>query len=399
MVFASGSDRVQPASQPVEAAERIASLDLIRGVAVLGILASNIVTYARPNEARRVLALVHQVTWTEWLPWLVNYMFVDGKFRGMFAALFGVGLVVFMDRARARRAPARSLQLRRLLWLMMFGAAHFVLLFEGDILLQYAMLGCVAVWVVYWNPRLLLWLGILLVTLDSTLSSLDLWQPVAAERVALSAPAGSKAREDYQRYWQDQRSAVAAESRVMSTGSLGDILVHRFARDGRLDTAAAFDPAFSLRWGAAGIAFSAVVALVLGLWLMRSGWPFDLNYFVFYGPVHVLRLPMIFGYLAVLVVLAPRWLSSGFGRRLEAAGQMALSNYLGTSVVMALVFQGWGLGWFDRFDRLEQWGFLLLGCGLMLAWSRPWLARCRFGPLEWAWRCLTYWRLFPLRRD
>jgi uncharacterized protein len=69
------------------------------------------------------------------------------------------------------------------------------------------------------------------------------------------------------------------------------------------------------------------------------------------------------------------------------------------SFVMALIFQGWGLGLFDRFNRLEQWGFLLLGCVLMLGWSKPWLARFRFGPLEWLWRCLTYWRLFALRRE
>lgn len=94
---------------PIGATDRIASLDFIRGIAVLGILASNIVTYARPNEARRVVALVHEVTFTEWFPWLVNYIFIDGKFRAMFAALFGVGLVVFMERARARGAPARWL--------------------------------------------------------------------------------------------------------------------------------------------------------------------------------------------------------------------------------------------------------------------------------------------------
>ena len=217
----------------------------------------------------------------------------------------------------------------------------------------------------------------------------------------------------------------------MANGSLGDIISHRFVHEGQLDTEALFDPATSLQyvgleylpmmmigaalyrmgffsglwnrrrmlgWGMTGIAFSGLVALAMGLWLKRSGWLFDLNYFVFYGPVHILRLPMTLGYLAVLVALAPKLIPTGIGRRFESAGQMALSNYLGMSFVMALIFQGWGLGLFDRFSRLEQWGFLLLGCVLMLTWSKPWLARFRFGPLEWVWRCLTYWRLFPLRR-
>jgi uncharacterized protein len=416
-------------SAPIGIADRVASLDFIRGIAVLGILASNIVTYARPNEARRVVALVHEVTWAEWLPWLVNYVFIDGKFRGMFAALFGVGLVVFMERARARGAPARWLQLRRLFWLAVFGALHFVFLFEGDILLQYAMLGVIALWIVSWNPRLLLVLGVLLVAVDSTLSSLDLWQAAAAERVAMASPAASKERTAYETRWQGQRESIAEEAGVMARGGLREILAHRFTRKGHVNARALFDPALSLqyvaleylpmmmigaalyrrgffgggwnrqrmlRWGAAGIAFSAMVSLALGLWLMASGWPFDLNYFVFYGPVHILRLPMTLGYLAVLVALAPRWVPTRIGRRLEAAGQMALTNYLGMSFVMALVFQGWGLGLFDRFNRFEQWGFLFLGCVLMLAWSRPWLSRFRFGPLEWIWRCLTYWRRFPV---
>jgi uncharacterized protein len=217
----------------------------------------------------------------------------------------------------------------------------------------------------------------------------------------------------------------------MAHGSLGNILSHRFTREGRLNREALLDPLLGLRfavleylpmmligaalyrlgffgggwsrrrmlrWGAAGVGFGILTALALGLWLKQSGWLYDLNYFVFYGPVHILRLPMVLGYLALLVALAPKLIPTFIGRRFEAAGQMALTNYLGMSLVMALIFQGWGLGLFDRFNRFEQWGFLLLGCVLMLAWSKPWLARFRFGPLEWLWRCLTYWRLFRLAR-
>lgn len=217
----------------------------------------------------------------------------------------------------------------------------------------------------------------------------------------------------------------------MSTGSMGEILSHRFTRDGHINQEALFDPVVGLRfamfeylpmmligaalyrlgffsglwnrrrmlgWGATGVAFGIATALALGLWLKHAGWRFDLNYFVFYGPVPILRLPMTLGYLALMVALAPRLVPTDIGRRFEAAGRMALTNYLGMSFVMAVIFQGWGLGLFDRFSRFEQWGFLLLGCVLMLTWSRPWLARFRFGPLEWAWRCLTYWRIFPLSR-
>src|SRR6185369_16574632 len=356
----------------------------------------------------------------------------DGKFRSMFAALFGVGLVVFMERARARGAPARWLQLRRLFWLLLFGALHYVFLFEGDILLQYALLGMVALWMVSWNPRLLLVLGVLLVCVDTVLSTQELWPDAAAERIALAAPATAPERIEYEKYWQGQREAVTEESQVMAGGSMGDILMHRFRTADGWNTEALFDPVISLRyvtlqylpmmligaalyrlgffsgawnrrrmlrWGITGIAFASAAALALALWLMREHWRYALNYFVFYGPVDILRLSMTLGYLAVLVALAPRLVPSRLGQRLAAAGQMALTNYLAMSLVMAVIFQGWGLGLFDRFSRLEQWGFMLLGFALMLVWSSPWLARFRFGPLEWLWRCLTYWRLFALSRS
>ncbi len=405
---------------------RISSLDFIRGIAVLGILASNIVTFARPNEARRIVALVHDVTWQEWLPWFANYLFIDGKLRSMFAALFGVGMVVFIERARARGAPARWLQLRRLFWLMLFGYAHYVFLFEGDILFQYALLGALALWAIFWNPRWLLAISVLLICADSISSGIALWGDAAAEAQVLPLPATDPQRAGYDHYWQGEREAVAAESRVMSHGSMSEIIAYRFKTE-----EAWLDPLLSLRfvglqylpmmligaalyrlgffsgqwdrkrmirWGVAGTVFSALVSLAMGLWLAREHWRYDLNYFVFYGPTTMLRLPMTLGYLAVLTALAPRLAPTPLGQRLSAAGQMALTNYLGMSLVMGVIFQGWGLGLFDRFDRLEQWGFLLFGCLLMLGWSKPWLARFRFGPLEWLWRCLTYWRLFPIRR-
>jgi uncharacterized protein len=405
---------------------RVTSLDFIRGIAVLGILASNIVTYARPNEARRVVALVHEVGWQEWLPWMVNYIVVDGKFRSMFAALFGAGLVIFMERARARGAPARWLQLRRLFWLILFGAFHYAFLFEGDILLQYALIGFLAVWIVFWSPRLLLWLGVLLICFDTTLATAELGRLALEEQSVLAMPASSPERLEYEAYWQGAREKVAEESEIM-TGSMSGIIAHRFR-----SSEAALEPIMTLQfvvfqylpmmmigaalyrlgffsggwdrrrmlgWGIAGIAIGSASALALGLWLMRSGWPFDLNYFVFYGPVGILRLPVTLGYMAVMVALVPCIAPTALGRRISAAGQMALTNYIGTSFVMAFIFQGWGLGLFDRFSRFEQWGFMLLGFALMLGWSQSWLARYRFGPLEWLWRCLTYWRLFPLRRE
>ncbi len=158
----------------------------------------------------------------------------------------------------------------------------------------------------------------------------------------------------------------------MANGGMGDILAHRFTNADGLNTEALLDPVLGLRyvalqylpmmligaalyrlgffsgtwnrrrmlrWGIAGIVFESAAALSLGLWLMQEKWRYALNYFVFYGPVDILRLPMTLGYLAVLMALAPRIIPSGIGQRLVAAGQMALTNYLGMSLVMAILFR------------------------------------------------------------
>ena len=107
---------------------------------------------------------------------------------------------------------------------------------------------------------------------------------------------------------------------------------------------------------------------------------------------------MSIGWLFVLVALTPTMAQGWLGERIVAAGRMAFSNYIGTSMVMGAIFQGWGLGLFGDFTRFELVPFVMLGWVLMLAWSKPWLAHFRYGPLEWLWRCLTEWRLIPMRR-
>jgi uncharacterized protein len=153
-----------------------------------------------------------------------------------------------------------------------------------------------------------------------------------------------------------------------------------------------------IRWSLIGVAAGAVAHLALGLWVIGEGFAVAKNHFVMYGPAHVIRLPMIVGYAALLAAMAPRWAPTRLGLRFSFAGRMAFTNYIATSLVMAAIFQGWGLGLFDRFDRVELLGFVALGAALMLGWSKPWLGRLRYGPLEWLWRCLTYGKLFPVRR-
>jgi uncharacterized protein len=423
-VFAAPLDAELAAGTPDQPEARISTLDFVRGVAVLGILATNILNYAQLPGAHRWLKLIGEPSLADKLLWLLNYLFIDGKLRGLFAMLFGAGLVLFMDRAKARGARPYWLQYRRLFWLGLFGLFHYYVLFEGDILFHYALLGMIAVLLVRLPVKPLLIAGMLLYCLDTPLAMYDLGNSARDEHRALAAPATSPERV---KYLADQAKFVAdarAEGRILAQGSLPEIVAYRLHKY-RLDPlysavfmvmdslacmlfgAALFRMGFFsggwdrrklLKWGGIGIALSVALTMPFGVWVWQADFPQALNMFVFYGPSHVIRLPMILGFAAVLVAMTPAWAPTALGRRLSAAGRMAFTNYIGASAVMAVIFQGWGLGLFGHFMRPGMEAFVLFGWALMLIGSPWWLARFRYGPLEWLWRCLTYWRLFPLRR-
>ena len=403
---------------------RVESLDLIRGLAVMGIVLANLNSLSSMGMEHSWPPADGPLSPGEKAVWLFEYLFVDGKLRGLFSLLFGAGMIVFLERARARGAPAISLQLRRLFWLLLFGLAHFYLLFDGDILHNYAVAGLVALLFLRVPPKWMLGIAAAVLVAFSYLPTSDLWGYRTFEVQALAAPADSDIRREYQGEIDAERNQAYAEADVLREGSLADVVVFRVEHSTgglagnvsywlveylclMLIGASLFRLGFfsgewdrrrMLAWGLAGIAVSTAASLPLGLWTIREGFPRALHLFVFYGPVHAIRLPMILGFAAVLVAVAPALLRGGIGRRIAATGRTAFSNYIGTSLVMALVFQGWGLGLFGQLDKVERLVPLLAVWALMLVWSPTWLGRFAFGPLEWLWRCLTYWKLFPIRR-
>jgi len=105
------------------------------------------------------------------------------------------------------------------------------------------------------------------------------------------------------------------------------------------------------------------------------------------------------GYAAVLILIVKRGVLAPLRRALAAVGQMALSNYLLQSVITSIIFLGWGFGLAGRFDYAGQFVIVVAIWALQLAWSPVWLQRYRFGPAEWLWRSLTYWKRQPMRPD
>lgn len=408
--------------------ERLVTLDFIRGVAVLGILLANILPFSQPMAA---LVWPDALTIPDTPPdeayAIAQAVLVDGKMRGLFTLLFGAGMAIFMARAR-EQGDGAELQLRRLAWLGLFGLIHYYLLFRGDILFSYAVCGTVALIAVDWDTRLQLTAGIVFYILGALLLALPMVPAVQEEAELLAACPllidciGSL---DFAPYLEARDFALDQarhEAQVMR-GSFGGILAYNLDDEltGPLDLAwfALFETlplmligmalarlgAFAdvaqnfarLLWSVGGIVAGIALTLPLALWVKEAGDPFYLSFFVFIGLAQIARLPMILGLVVALAWLAPRVAKSALGIRLAAAGRMALSNYLGTSLAMAAVFQGWGLGLYGSLGRLELIVPVLLGWAAMLLWSKPWLDRFAYGPLEWGWRCLTHKRVFRLR--
>ncbi|MXP41787.1 DUF418 domain-containing protein [Altererythrobacter soli] len=398
--------------QPVRAGERLVTLDFIRGVAVLGILFANITAFGQPYMAYFwPPALVEPATGGDKLVWLFQAIFVDNKFRGLFSLLFGAGIYLFLQRA-SERGLGHSLQFRRLVVLLAFGLLHYFLIWRGDILTVYAVAGMFALPMLDWTARKQLYVGVasyvsglvVMIALLGAAGGAELGSPKAAQDALDQARAESLLYREGS-YAEIVQAAVSEHSGqlpqevvlVVSTETLPLMLIGAaLFRMGLFS--GGMDPARLRRWGWIGVTVGALATVPIALWPYRADFPFGLTLFVFNGLARVGQLPMVLGLAALLSLWAPNAVRGWLGSCFAAAGRMAFSNYLGTSVLMMFVFHGWALGLFGQLGRVELLGVVLAAWALMLAWSPAWLVRFRYGPLEWLWRCLTYGRVFALLR-
>ena len=395
-------------------------------MAVLGILLANVVPFAQPDLALYWPPAMQggDIASDHWV-WLAQMVFVDGKMRGLFTLLFGAGMVLFVERLNARgSSDAVMLQLRRLLWLGVFGILHFFLLFEGDILFAYALAGVVAIFAINLSASKLLAIGIGGSVLGGALRMLDYSAGMLLELSRERAMSSPTAMTYYQEYWAERTAKSLAQAQVWAEGSWLDVVRFRLANEADtlpsyftfnfyetiplmlvgmgLYRAGVFAPggvSRKLAGGAvAGIALSAAVNAAAGWWVMERAFPPFTTQFVFFGVEQLSNIPMILGYALLLSALAQRTSESWLGERLRGAGRTAFTNYILSSLLMSLIFQGWAGGLFGTLHRAEMLLAVALGWAVMITWPRLWLPKYRQGPLEWLWRCLTYWRVFPNRR-
>ncbi|MXP45076.1 DUF418 domain-containing protein [Allopontixanthobacter sediminis] len=424
--MASGASTPDEAeARTVPATDRLVSLDFIRGIAVMGILWANIVAFGQPWAAYMYPAAfkVPHGEFSDWL-WVVQFVLIDGKMRGLFTLLFGAGMMLFMEKAWARGAT-RSLQARRLFWLFGFGLIHFYFIWRGDILVLYSVVGFVAMACLRWKAKTQLVIGLLGYAVGAIMFLGAMFLPyLVADTELGNQPSYIEMRDELASQQKTDIAEGVSETAIIRGGSYADYVGHNFTEHGTdpftmlfifgLETfplmligmalyrmglfGGEMDRRKMRLWGWAGLIVGSALTLPIALWAMGEGFTYWGTLAAFMGVSPLPRLAAVLGLLTLLALWAPTAATGWLGERVTAAGRMAFSNYLGTSIVMLLVFHGWAGGLYGQLGRPELYLVVAMTWALMLLWSKPWLERFRYGPLEWLWRCLTYGKLFALRR-
>ncbi len=402
------------AAAPTVDRDRLPVIDILRGFALLGIFLMNIEFFTRTLQSYSG-GVTPSEGW-DYAFGLAIYVAVQGKFWVLFALLFGMGFALMRERAQKSGRPFFGLYLRRTLLLALFGALHIAFVWVGDILLAYAITALLlmmfawlrgtAAWIVGGGLYLLmagLWLlfGVVLMVMPESMAA-----SVRAEMLNLVAEAERAAAVYREGGFLEITGQRLSDFHTLATQTLlfqiptilGVFLIGRWL----VDTGRLVDPAanrgFFVNLAAAGVLVGALG--VAGS--LSFGVEFDLvNGFaestVASGLMLLGSLPLALGYLAIVVLLATGPLRAPFAL-LAPAGRMALTNYLLQSIVGTSIFYGYGLGLWGEIGRSGQVAIVLAVFAGQVAFSHWWLARYRFGPMEWLWRAGTYLQWPPMRR-
>lgn len=429
---------------PVSQTERIIILDSLRGIAILGILLMNIPGFGLPHPAIFDYSLNDQSRLNYFLWYVFGPGVFEGSQRAIFSMLFGAGAIIFITRLEKRTTglmPA-ELFLRRQLWLLLFGLFNaYVLLWFWDILYAYAICGIILFAFRRLQPKYLLIASGICLLLMTARENRDLYKQksvitkgeIVAAIDTTKIKLNDKQKEQLASFEgfkkkskpESKKKNVEKDLQVVR-GSYAEIYESRSNRAEESETVGMFhfltwDILLFMFLGMAffklGIlqgeaktkvyAWMAVLGLGVGLPLSYLFVINDVNHhfnwfeiiktkrFEFYELQRFVHSLGIFG---VIMLLYKSRLFKWFFALMRPVGQMAFTNYLMQSLICGFFFYGIGLGYFGKLQIYELYYVVAAVWVLEIIWSHIWLRYFRFGPLEWAWRSLTYWKKQPFKK-
>jgi uncharacterized protein len=425
----------EPAPRPVTQRERIPTIDVVRGVALMGILLMNIGSFAGPWEMYiNPLSVGNHRTWNL-VAWTLRWVLFEGKMRAAFSMLFGAGVILLTERAERRGARnVADIFLRRNMWLVLFGVLHFYFIWMGDILYWY---GLTALLFLYpcrkVRFRNLFIAGLLVLAMGVGADIYFAMDGVRSRREAQAALAlqnsGKKLTQAQQdaikkmKDTDDRRKKIHDDDLKAMRGSYLDALAWHAQWGPRIQATSYYKFGFPdvlgmmligmalYRMGfltgalsykiygwtvAVGFLFSIPINGFEAWGFIRDNFQPDTPWWVLY---QVGRLTGAVANVALVVLIAKAGLFKWLTRRIAAVGQTALSNYLFTSISCTILFNGFGFGLYGKLEYYQLYAIVacVWACNLIL--SPIWLRHFQFGPMEWVWRSLTYWKRQPMRRS
>lgn len=399
-------------SQPVAQQSRLVTLDIIRGVALLGILIMNIQAFSMVFSAYSNPTSFGDLTGVNFYVYYLSHLLADQKFMTIFSMLFGVGIVLMADNVERKGGKAGKFHFKRMFLLALFGIAHAYLLWFGDILFAYALAGMLVYLARRKSPRFLIIFGAILIAICSffmySVGLLIPKMPAAdmQEMMNMWAPTQELIDKDLSANlssWMGQME----QRHTMAATMQGNVIFYLFRIVGVMMLGMALYKMdfFGKRFSNKGLVISAIVTLVAGLAFIAHGntlnfagnWGVESMFigvqYNYWGSIIV-----AYSYVALLIVLCRSNVLTKTKAMLANVGRMALTNYLSQTIICCFIFYGWGLGFYGSFERIEQLYVVLGIWAFQLVFSAYWMNNYRFGPFEWLWRSMTYGKLQPLKK-
>ncbi|MFD2167107.1 DUF418 domain-containing protein [Thalassotalea euphylliae] len=384
--------------------ERIVVLDVIRGVAVLGIFIMNIQSFAMVQAAYANPTAYGDLSGVNLVAYLFSNLFADQKFMTIFSALFGAGIVLMSEKLERKGLQATTIHYRRMVILAVIGLLHAYILWWGDILFSYAIAGMIVYRWRHQNPTQLIIKGCLCIALCSLI--------LLAFGLLISYLPAS-ALTEFLVIWQPTEQQISDETAMVLQGWfeqsetrliwLGDVLFALFIYLPRIIGLMMIGMAlYKLRffgdfYSNKALLVNGVVAFVIGITVTAFGtylnfnenWHIDglflTSQYNYWGSIAV-----AYAYCCFLIWFYRQQFAKTIKRLLANVGKMALSNYLLQSFIGCGLFYGWGLGLFGATERVEQMFIVVSVWLLLVSFSAFWLKYYSYGPFEGVWRYATY---------
>ncbi|MFN8353178.1 MAG: DUF418 domain-containing protein [Spirosomataceae bacterium] len=429
---------------PIAQKDRIFILDAIRGVALLGILLMNIPGFGQAYEIYDNLAVYNEMTGPNFWAWAIVNGGFEGTMRGLFSILFGASSLLLLDRLLKNNSsiiPA-DIYFRRLLWMLLFGVINaFVLLWPGDILYSYALCGFLLFPFRSLNPRQLLIASLIVLAIATYKENASLYRQkdkIENGKIAEALDKKKVKLNDEQKKdleaWHEMAESSSVKhikeevEKVNKKIRAGYVEAYQYMEDVNINIQSREFHQFGV--------WDIMLFLFLGMALFKWGvltnqqpawlyWVFmlvgygvglTLNYVEMSFEYHnhfdaikhtenwwfeyyeIRRVFHTLGHLGLLVLMYRSGWFGWFFNILSPVGQMAFTNYLSQTIICGVIFNGSGLGWFGYLERYQLYEVVAGIWVFQVIFSNIWMKYYQFGPLEWVWRSLTYWRKQPIRR-